>query len=86
MAENQSAPTPPAAGFRKAAPGGAYTSLEAHREEPVSNGKCGVSEPPKKVQNEGECESPTWESACSDSARKPIPRRSSLIKVGRNNH
>lgn len=59
-------------------------SLETHRGEPVSNGKCTVSDTVKRVQNETGCESPMWESAGSDSASKPIPRRSSLIKVGHN--
>lgn len=59
-------------------------NLETHRGEPVSNGKC--SDTVKRVQNETGCESPTWESTGSDSASKPIPRRSSLIKVGHHNH
>uniref|UniRef100_A0A8P4K791 Phosphoinositide phospholipase C n=1 Tax=Dicentrarchus labrax TaxID=13489 RepID=A0A8P4K791_DICLA len=82
---NKSAVGPPVAG-RKAASGGAGMSLETHRGEPVSNGNCSVSDTVKRVQNESSCESPTWEGTGSDSASKPIPRRSSLIKVrtGRN--
>ncbi|XP_041810804.1 inactive phospholipase C-like protein 2 isoform X1 [Chelmon rostratus] len=79
--ENKSAVGPPAAG-RKAASGGAGVSAEAHRGEPVSNGNCSVSDTVKRVQKESSCESPTWESTGSDSASKPIPRRSSLIKDG----
>ncbi|KAJ4928337.1 hypothetical protein JOQ06_016129 [Pogonophryne albipinna] len=47
-------------------------------ETPVSNGNCTV----KRLQKQPSCESPTWESAGSDSASKAIPRRSSLIKDG----
>lgn len=69
--DNKSAVGPPVAGWRAASGG-----------EPVSNGNCGVPDGVKRVQNESSCESPTWESTGSDSASKPIPRRSSLIKVG----
>ncbi|XP_070840913.1 inactive phospholipase C-like protein 2 [Chaetodon trifascialis] len=79
--ENKSAVGPPVAGW-KAASGGAGLSVETHRGEPVSNGNCSVSDTVKRVQQESSCESPTWESAGSDSASKPIPRRSSLIKDG----
>lgn len=73
---------PPVAGSRRAAPGGGGTSLETHRGEPLSNGKCVVSDTVRRVQTDI-CESPTWESSGSDSSAKTIPRRSSLIKVGR---
>ncbi|GLD57866.1 inactive phospholipase C-like protein 2 [Lates japonicus] len=79
--EKKSAVGPPVAGW-KAASGGAGASLETHRGEPVSNGNCSVSDVSKRVQSESSCESPTWESTGSDSASKPIPRRSSLIKDG----
>ncbi|XP_049890074.1 inactive phospholipase C-like protein 2 [Epinephelus moara] len=79
--ENKSAVGPPVAGW-KAASGGAGTSLETHRGEPVSNGNCSVSDTVKRVQTESSCESPTWESAGSDPSSKAIPRRSSLIKDG----
>lgn len=79
--ENKSAVGPPVAGC-KAASGGTGTSLETHRGEPVSNGSCSVPNAGKKVQNESSCESPKWESTGPDSAAKPIPRRSSLIKDG----
>lgn len=52
-------------------------SLEAHREEPVSNGNCGASDTVRRVQTESSCDSPTWEST-----GPAIPRRSSLIKDG----
>uniref|UniRef100_A0A3Q3RB39 Phosphoinositide phospholipase C n=1 Tax=Monopterus albus TaxID=43700 RepID=A0A3Q3RB39_MONAL len=83
MAEyiERSASSPPVAGWKPAA-GGAGIKLEMHREEPVSNGNCNASDTAKKVQSESSCESPTWESTGSDSAAKPIPRRSSLIKDG----
>lgn len=77
--ENKSGP--PVAGW-KAASGGAGMSLETHREELVSNGNCSATDTARRVQSESSCESPTWESAGSDSATRPIPRRSSLIKVG----
>ncbi|XP_026203443.1 inactive phospholipase C-like protein 2 [Anabas testudineus] len=81
--EKRSAAGPPVAGWGgAAASGGAGTSLETHQEEPVSNGNCSVSHTVKRVQNESSCESPTWEGTGSDSATKPIPRRSSLIKDG----
>lgn len=83
--ENKSAVGPPVAGC-KAASGGTGTSLETHRGEPVSNGSCSVPNAGKKVQNESSCESPKWESTGPDSAAKPIPRRSSLIKVGHQFH
>ncbi|CAG5890801.1 unnamed protein product [Menidia menidia] len=67
---------PPVAGWRDAA------GAEAHRGEPVSNGNCGVPGAVKRPPQEPRCESPTWENAGSDSAPKPIPRRSSLIKDG----
>lgn len=73
---------PPVAGGRRAAPGGGGTSLETHRGEPLSNGKCAVSDTVRRVQTDI-CDSPTWESPGSDSSAKTIPRRSSLIKVGR---
>ncbi|KAM6904023.1 inactive phospholipase C-like protein 2 [Lycodopsis pacificus] len=79
--DNKSAVGSPVAGW-KAASGGAGVSLETHRGVPVSNGNCGVSDTVKRVQNESSCESSTWESAGSDPASKPIPRRSSLIKDG----
>lgn len=79
--ENKTTVGPPVAGW-KAASGGAEMSLETHRGEPVSNGNCSASDTAKKVQSESSCESPTWESAGSNSATKSIPRRSSLIKVG----
>ncbi|XP_029370622.1 inactive phospholipase C-like protein 2 isoform X2 [Echeneis naucrates] len=62
----------------------AGTSLDAHREEPLSNGNCSVTDAAKRLQKESSCESPTWESTGSDSASasKAIPRRSSLIKDG----
>ncbi|XP_041822892.1 inactive phospholipase C-like protein 2 [Melanotaenia boesemani] len=69
---------PPVAGW-KAASGEAGTSTET---EPVSNGNCSVSDTVRRIQNESSCESPTWESTGSESAPKPIPRRSSLIKDG----
>ncbi|XP_069554761.1 inactive phospholipase C-like protein 2 [Brachyistius frenatus] len=75
--ENTSAVGPPVAGW-KAASGGAGTDPETHRGEPVTNGNYSVSDTAKRVQNE----SPTWESTGPDSAIKPIPRRSSLIKDG----
>ena len=83
--ENKSAVGPPVAGWKAASGGaGTGTSPETHREaEPVSNGNCSVPDTVKRLQNESGCESPTWESTGSDSASKPIPRRSSLIKVGR---
>ncbi|XP_062292622.1 inactive phospholipase C-like protein 2 [Scomber scombrus] len=77
--ENKS--SPPVAGW-KAASGGAGMSLETHGEEPVSNGNCSGTDTARRVQSESSCESPTWESAGSDSATRPIPRRSSLIKDG----
>lgn len=83
--ENKSAVGPPVAGC-KAASGGTGTSLETHRGEPVSNGSCSVPNAGKKVQNDSSCESPKWESTGPDSAAKPIPRRSSLIKVGHQFH
>lgn len=83
--ENMSAVGPPVAGC-KAASGGTGTSLETHRGEPVSNGSCSVPNAGKKVQNDSSCESPKWESTGPDSAAKPIPRRSSLIKVGHQFH
>lgn len=83
--ENMSAVGPPVAGC-KAASGGTGTSLETHRGEPVSNGSCSVPNGGKKVQNDSSCESPKWESTGPDSAAKPIPRRSSLIKVGHQFH
>lgn len=83
--ENMSAVGPPVAGC-KAASGGTGTSLETHRGEPVSNGSCSVPDAGKKVQNDSSCESPKWESTGPDSAAKPIPRRSSLIKVGHQFH
>ncbi|XP_071355631.1 inactive phospholipase C-like protein 2 [Trachinotus anak] len=79
--EKKSAVAPPLSGW-KAAQGEAGSGLETHRGEPVSNGNCSVSDTAKTVQSESSCESPTWESAGSDSASKPIPRRSSLIKDG----
>ncbi|XP_067467370.1 inactive phospholipase C-like protein 2 isoform X1 [Thunnus thynnus] len=79
--ENKTTVGPPVAGW-KAASGGAEMSLETHRGEPVSNGNCSASDTAKKVQSESSCESPTWESAGSNSATKSIPRRSSLIKDG----
>ncbi|XP_028284322.1 inactive phospholipase C-like protein 2 isoform X2 [Parambassis ranga] len=75
--ENKSAVSPPVAAGWKAASGAAGMSGE-----PVSNGNCSVPDTVKKVQSESSCESPTWESAGSDSANRPIPRRSSLIKDG----
>eukprot|EP00066_Takifugu_rubripes_P018407 XP_011607673.1 PREDICTED: inactive phospholipase C-like protein 2 [Takifugu rubripes] len=72
---------PPVAGSRRAAPGGGGTSLETHRGEPLSNGKCAVSDTVRRFQTDI-CESPTWESSGSDSSAKTIPRRSSLIKDG----
>lgn len=72
---------PPVAGSRRAAPGGGGTSLETHPGEPLSNGKCAVSDTVRRVQTDI-CDSPTWESSGSDSSAKTIPRRSSLIKVG----
>lgn len=75
---------PPVAGSRKAASGGGATSLETHGGEPLSNGKCAVSDTVRRVQTDGICESPMWES--SDSSSKTIPRRSSLIKVGSPRH
>ncbi|XP_053190894.1 inactive phospholipase C-like protein 2 [Scomber japonicus] len=77
--ENKSGP--PVASW-KAASGGAGMSLETHREELVSNGNCSATDTARRVQSESSCESPTWESAGSDSATRPIPRRSSLIKDG----
>ncbi|XP_069371905.1 inactive phospholipase C-like protein 2 [Paralichthys olivaceus] len=66
----------------KAASGGAGANL-VDRGEPVSNGNCSAtSDPVRRVQKQSSCESPTWESAGSDSASKAIPRRSSLIKDG----
>ncbi|XP_044192268.1 inactive phospholipase C-like protein 2 isoform X1 [Thunnus albacares] len=79
--ENKTTVGPPVAGW-KAASGGGEMSLETHRGEPVSNGNCSASDTAKKVQSESSCESPTWESAGSNSATKSIPRRSSLIKDG----
>ncbi|KAM4539069.1 inactive phospholipase C-like protein 2 [Odontesthes bonariensis] len=72
---------PPVAGW-KAASKEAGMSAETHRGEPVSNGNCSLSDTDKRVQNETSCESPTWDDRGSDSAPKPIPRRSSLIKDG----
>lgn len=79
---------PPVAGSRKTASGGfpAGNSLETHRGEPVSNGKCAVTDTAKRFQNETICESPTGENTGSESASKAIPRRSSLIKVGHHHH
>ena len=71
---NKSAVGPPVAGWKAASGGGGMSP-----ETPVSNGNCTV----KRLQKQPSCESPTWESAGSDSASKAIPRRSSLIKVGR---
>ncbi|XP_034400676.1 inactive phospholipase C-like protein 2 isoform X2 [Cyclopterus lumpus] len=79
--DNKSAVGQPVAGW-KAASGGAGVSPETRRGEPVSNGNCGVSDTVKRIRKESSCESPTWESAGSDLASKPIPRRSSLIKDG----
>ncbi|CAG11093.1 unnamed protein product [Tetraodon nigroviridis] len=73
---------PLAAGSRRAASGGGATSPEAHGGEPLSNGKCAVSDAVRKVRTDSICGSPTWESSGSDSSSKTIPRRSSLIKVG----
>lgn len=73
---------PPVAASREAASGGGATSLEAHGGEPLSNGKCAVSDTVRRLQTDSICESPTWESSASDSSSKTIPRRSSLIKVG----
>lgn len=71
---NKSAVGPPVADWKAASGGGGMSP-----ETPVSNGNCTV----KRLQKQPSCESPTWESAGSDSASKAIPRRSSLIKVGR---
>ncbi|KAL3044041.1 hypothetical protein OYC64_003801 [Pagothenia borchgrevinki] len=70
---NKSAVGPPVAGWKAASGGGGMSP-----ETPVSNGNCTV----KRLQKQPSCESPTWESAGSDSASKAIPRRSSLIKDG----
>uniref|UniRef100_A0A673B9M0 Phosphoinositide phospholipase C n=1 Tax=Sphaeramia orbicularis TaxID=375764 RepID=A0A673B9M0_9TELE len=75
--DNKSAFNPPVAAWKEAgiSRGGGG--------EPVSNGNCTVSDTAvKRVQSESGSESPTWESAGSDSASKTIPRRSSLIKDG----
>ncbi|XP_037651145.1 inactive phospholipase C-like protein 2 [Sebastes umbrosus] len=77
--EKKTVGSAPVAGWKAASGGAAGMSLETHRGEPVSNGNCSVSDTVKRVQNEPSCESPTWD---SDSASKPIPRRSSLIKDG----
>ncbi|CAN9503852.1 unnamed protein product [Ophioblennius macclurei] len=74
--QNKNAVGPPVAGWKPAS-GGAGMSLEAHREEPVSNGNCGAPDTVRRVQTESGCESPTWEST-----GPAIPRRSSLIKDG----
>ncbi|KAI4817447.1 hypothetical protein KUCAC02_010848 [Chaenocephalus aceratus] len=70
---NKSAVGPPVADWKAASGGGGMSP-----ETPVSNGNCTV----KRLQKQPSCESPTWESAGSDSASKAIPRRSSLIKDG----
>ncbi|KAK5883828.1 hypothetical protein CesoFtcFv8_020110 [Champsocephalus esox] len=70
---NKSAVGPPVADWKAASGGGGMSP-----ETPVSNGNCTV----KRLQKQPSCESPTWESAVSDSASKAIPRRSSLIKDG----
>lgn len=64
--QKRTAVGPPVAAFLKTASGDAGASVEAHREERVSNGGC-----------EPGCESPTWETGSTT-----IPRRSSLIKDG----
>ncbi|XP_034096614.1 LOW QUALITY PROTEIN: inactive phospholipase C-like protein 2 [Gymnodraco acuticeps] len=70
---NKSAVGPPVADWKAASGGGGMSP-----ETLVSNGNCTV----KRLQKQPSCESPTWESAGSDSASKAIPRRSSLIKDG----
>ncbi|KAG7500681.1 inactive phospholipase C 2 [Solea senegalensis] len=84
FAENQrSAVAPPPVAGWKAASGAAETSAEAHRGgELVSNGNCSAPDTVKGLQKQSSCELPTWEGTGSDSASKPIPRRSSLIKDG----
>ncbi|XP_068189646.1 inactive phospholipase C-like protein 2 [Antennarius striatus] len=61
---------------------GAEVSVEMHRGDPLSNGKCSGSGSARRVQNQSSCESPTRENAGSDAASQAIPRRSSLIKDG----
>lgn len=74
-AAKKSLMAPPVADWR----GG--SSADAHRGETVSNGSCSVPDAVRRAQTDASCESPTWETAGTDSALKPIPRRSSLIKV-----
>uniref|UniRef100_A0A3P9K4N4 Phosphoinositide phospholipase C n=1 Tax=Oryzias latipes TaxID=8090 RepID=A0A3P9K4N4_ORYLA len=81
-AAKKSLMAPPVADWRAAPQAGGGLSADLPRGETVSNGNCSVPDAAKRAQTDASCESPTWENAGPDSALKPIPRRSSLIKDG----